>query len=321
MNEDLDGQAATLKAELARRQEQDRKADIERARHDGRLPAQKTSPFPSASNRKVPYSLAITSGKGGVGKTMVTVNLACHFARKGLKVLVIDADLGLANIDVVLGLTPEYTIQDVLDGDMSLDEVAITGPHGITILPAASGVAELSHLSEEQRLSLLNHIDHWNTEFDVVLVDTGAGITPNVRYFALSVEQILIVATPDPASITDAYAVIKVMFQNHRISHFDLVVNQVKSKREAIEVYKTIQRVADKFLNIGLTFTGYVPSDPLLVQAVRQQSPVLMTYPSSPSAHALAALGDGLLRVWQENDQRKEGHLTFFGRKAHPTEV
>lgn len=314
MIEEFDGQAATLKQELARRAELERKAEIDQARKDGRLPATITPPTSPDAKRKAPYTLAVTSGKGGVGKTMVSVNLAYHFASQGLKVLIIDADLGLANIDVVLGLTPQYTIQDVLDGDMTLDEVAITGPKGMSILPAASGVAELSNLSEEQRLSLLDHIDHWNTAFDVVIVDTGAGITSNVRYFTLSSEQILLVATPDPASMTDAYALIKVMFKNHRVDQFELVVNQVQSKKEALEVYKRLYGVADRFLNIGLNFGGYIPSDPELVKAVRQQSPVVGAFPNCPAAQSLSRLADDLLHGWQQSE-RNAGRLTFFSRQ------
>ncbi len=177
MIEELDNQVATLK-ELAR---QKNKLD---ARRNSPAPSKAASMEKAPSERKVPHTMAITSGKGGVGKTLVTVNLAINYARQGLKVLLIDADLGLANIDVVLGVTPKFTIEDVLSGELTLDEVAIPGPPGITILPAASGVAELSNLTEEQKLSLMDHIDHWHADFDVVLVDTGAGISPNVRFLS-----------------------------------------------------------------------------------------------------------------------------------------
>ncbi|MBF0125008.1 MAG: P-loop NTPase, partial [Magnetococcales bacterium] len=197
MVEEFDNQVATLR-EMARKAEQNRRTDSQQQHA--------TATGRSLSERRVPYTIAITSGKGGVGKSVVTVHLAMQFASMGLKVLIIDADLGLANIDVMLGLHPRFTIQDVLDGRMTLDEVAVVGPMGITVLPAASGVAELSHLSDAQRIALLDHIDHWNVDFDLVLVDTGAGISTNVRYFVLAVEKIIVVATPDPSSIADAYA-------------------------------------------------------------------------------------------------------------------
>lgn len=307
MIEEMDDQAATLK-KLARQAAQAAKAGpgSEAVSADaGFLPGR----------RKVPITVAISSGKGGVGKTLVTVNTAINLADQGLKVLVVDADLGLANVDVVLGLTPQYTIKDVLDGHKTLPQVALAGPHGITILPAASGVAELSNLSEEQRLLLMDQMDRWNVEFDVVLVDTGAGISPNVRYFILAVEHILLVVTPDPASITDAYALMKVMFLNHRIARFDLLVNQVKHRQEAVEVYKTLQRVADQFLNVSIAFAGFVPHDPHLTRSVRQQKPVADLYPTAPAAKAFADLAGGLVERWRA--QRQDGsRLTFFGRRG-----
>ncbi|MBF0429012.1 MAG: MinD/ParA family protein [Magnetococcales bacterium] len=267
------------------------------------------------SQRKVPHTMAITSGKGGVGKTLVTVNLAIQFARQGLKVLLIDADLGLANIDVVLGMsTPQYTIQDVLEGNLTLDQVAVEGPEGITVLPAASGVTALSVLTEEQKIALMDHIDHWNADFDVVLVDTGAGISENVRFFVLAVERIMVVATPDPTSVTDAYALMKVLFLNHRASHFDLVVNQVRDEAEAKEVYRTLAQVADKFLNIVLNFVGFIPEDTQLAQSVRQQKPVSIAFPNAPVSLAFHKMSKNLLRMWQQK-RHEEGRMIFFWRR------
>ncbi len=228
--------------------------------------------------------------------------------------LLIDADLGLANIDVVLGVTPKYTIEDVLNGELTLDEVAVQGPMGITILPAASGVAELSNLTEQQKLSLMDHIDNWNADFDVVLVDTGAGISPNVRFFVLAVERIMVVVTPDPASITDAYALMKVMFMNHRVSHFDLVVNQVSSPKEAKDVYRTLSNVADKYLNVGMNFAGSIPEDQLLVKSVRQQKPVADLFPDAPASQAFVNLSERVMRLWQQK-RHDDGRMIFFWRR------
>ena len=303
MIKEADDQVATLK-KLARQ--------TEAAGANARMTPSSLREGPS--QRKVPHTMAITSGKGGVGKTLVTVNLAIQYARLGLKVLLIDADLGLANIDVVLGLKAKYTIENVLDGRLTLDQVALPGPEGITILPAASGVAELSTLTEEQKLALVDHIDNWNADFDVVLVDTGAGISENVRFFILAVERIMVVATPDPASITDAYALMKVMFTNHRASHFDLVVNQVKGESEAKDVYRTLSRVADKYLNIGLNYAGYIPEDVMLVQAVRQQKPVSMLFAEAPSTKAFQRLAENLMRLWRKKRQ-DDGRMIFFWRR------
>ncbi|MBF0189607.1 MAG: MinD/ParA family protein [Magnetococcales bacterium] len=305
MIKDLDNQVATLK-ELAER------------RRTGALTRGSLATPPvneELSQRRVPHTMAITSGKGGVGKTLVTVNLAIQYARQGLKVLLIDADLGLANIDVVLGISsPEYTIQDVLEGHLTLDQVAIQGPEGITILPAASGVAGLSALTEEQKMALMDHIDHWNAEFDVVLVDTGAGISENVRFFVLAVERIMVVATPDPTSVTDAYALMKVLFLNHRASHFDLVVNQVRDEAEAKDVYRTLSQVADKFLNIVLNFVGSIPEDALLAQSVRVQKPVSVSHPDAVVSRAFLKLSTSLMRLWREKRQ-EEGRMIFFWRR------
>lgn len=303
MIEELDDQVATLK-KLARTKAAAGASPM------GRPENIKASP----SQRKVPHTMAITSGKGGVGKTLITVNLAIQYARMGLRVLLIDADLGLANIDVVLGLSPKYTIQDVLDGRLTLDQVAIKGPLGIMVLPAASGVAELSNLTETQKLSLMDHVDYWNADFDVVLVDTGAGISPNVRFFLLAVERIMLVATPDPASITDAYALMKVMFTNHRASHFDLVVNQVRTDTEAKEVYRTLSRVADKYLNVGLNYVGSIPDDVLLVQASRQRRTVSEMFENAPATKAFITLSKSLIRLWQQKRQ-DDGRMIFFWRR------
>ncbi|WP_041641290.1 MinD/ParA family protein [Magnetococcus marinus] len=309
MIDDMDNQAARLR-ELTE-QAQKRRDDEARGLVPPR-PVPPRTPLGKHARRKVPYTLAVTSGKGGVGKTLVSVNLAVRFAQRGLKVLIIDADLGLANIDVVLGVTPKYNMADVLSGNQSLDDVVVQGPEGIYILPAASGVAELSDLSEEQRASLMDHLDNWNADIDVVIVDTGAGISPNVRYFILSVEKILVVATPDPSSITDAYALMKVMYKNHRLNNFDLVVNQVTGLKEAKRVYKAISDVSSRFLNIGLQFAGYIPKDDLLQQAVREQQLVSLAYPEAESSIAFTRLSQWLVETWQRQERDNNGQATFF---------
>ncbi|MEG3640139.1 MinD/ParA family protein [Magnetococcus sp. PR-3] len=308
MIDDMDNQAARLR-ELTEQAQKQRDAE---SRGDAPRPSQPLTPTGDRARRKVPYTLAVTSGKGGVGKTLVSVNLAVQFAQRGLKVLIIDADLGLANIDVVLGVTPKYNMADVLSGHKTLDDVVVEGPAGVFILPAASGVAELSDLTEEQRASLLDHLDNWNADIDVVIVDTGAGISPNVRYFILSVEKIVVVATPDPASITDAYALMKVMYKNHRLNNFELVVNQVSGAKEAKQVYKAISDVSSRFLNIGLQFAGFIPKDDLLQRAVREQQLVSLAYPEAEASVAFNRLSQWMVDAWQRQERDNEGRATFF---------
>ncbi|MBF0159791.1 MAG: MinD/ParA family protein [Magnetococcales bacterium] len=313
MIEEMDNQVATLR-EMARQAERNRH-QVERDHQDGpRL--QPGEAGRSLSRRRVPYTLAITSGKGGVGKSVITVHLALQFASMGLKVLIIDADLGLANIDVMLDLHPKFTIQDVVDGRMTLDEVAVVGPMGITVLPAASGVAELSHLSDAQRIALLDHIDHWNADFDVVLVDTGAGISTNVRYFVLAVEKIVVVATPDPSSIADAYALVKVMFLNHRIANFDLIVNQVDAmaaEQDGKDVYRTIHQTAERFLNIGLNYLGAIPHDPQLARMVRQNRIIMDD--TLPYMQVFKRMANNILQV-RQTGQADGSRPTFFWRQV-----
>ena len=184
----------------------------------------------------MPQVIAVTSGKGGVGKTSFVINAAIILASVGKKVLILDADLGLANIDVMLGLTPRYNIQHVLDGECSLRDIMIEGPAGIRIIPSASGIQELSDLSSEQQLTLVNALDHFDDDIDYMFVDTGAGISRNVMYFNAAAQRILVVATPEPTSITDAYALIKVVHKKYGINRFALVVNNVRSKVEGDEV-------------------------------------------------------------------------------------
>ena len=162
-----------------------------------------------------PRVVSVTSGKGGVGKTNVVGNLGIAYQRMGKRVLIFDADLGLANIDIIFGINPKYTIEDVIKGEKELSQVIAKGPEGVSIIPASSGVQALSHLSEGHKINLLNEFDVLNSMFDILLIDTSAGISSNVIYFNLAAQERIILVTPEPTSITDAYALIKVMFTQH----------------------------------------------------------------------------------------------------------
>lgn len=244
---------------------------------------------------RFPRVISVTSGKGGVGKTNIVANLAYAFIQLGKSVLVIDGDLGLSNIDVLLGLSPRFTIKHFFNGEKTLSEILIKGPGGMTILPASSGVSELVHLDERQKLILLNEIDLFCEDIDFILIDTGAGISSNVLYFNLMAQESIVIATAEPTSITDAYALIKVLSKQYDKKSFQLLVNLVMNDQEAKEVYRKISQVADHFLrNISIEYLGYVPSDGKLSLAVKKQKPVLEIYPRSPSSLNIFKLAKNL---------------------------
>lgn len=258
-------------------------------------------------------TLTVTSGKGGVGKTSVVVNLGLACARLGRKVLIIDADLGLANVDVVLGLNPAHTIGDVLSGHKTIQEVLVEGPGGIQILPAASGVSELSNLTSDEKLLILQELDSFETLADLVIIDTAAGISDTVLYFNLAAQDRLVVATGEPTSLTDAYALIKVLYTQHQERRFKLVVNNVKSEAEAKSVYRKLSMAADHFLGgLSIDYLGFIPSDPAVSKAVIQQRALLEAYPSSPAARGIEQLAKAFLRTPVDQG---DGNIKFFWRR------
>jgi len=228
--------------------------------------------------------ISITSGKGGVGKTATAINLAAALVKTGKKVLLFDADLGLGKIDAILGLAPEYNIGHVLRGKKTMDEIIVEGPSGIMLLPAPSGDHALTDLSVEERLSLLQHIESIGALFDVMIVDTGAGISKNVLFFNIASHDIVIVATPEQASIIDAFALMKVLAHKHGQRAFHVVVSMARSKKEADGVFVNITRMADKFLNVSVAYLGNVLYDENVQKAFLRQRPVSELYPDSKSS-------------------------------------
>lgn len=258
-----------------------------------------------------PRVISVTSGKGGVGKTNIVGNLAVAFARMGKKVLIFDADLGLANIDIIFGLSPAYHMGHVIDGEKSLQEVMVEGPEGIRILPAGSGIAELTHLTEGQKLNLLSEFEALDEKLDIFLIDTGAGISSNVIYFNLAADECIIVVTDEPTSITDAYAMIKVMFTQHGTKHFKLLVNMVKDSMAAKSVYENLSYVADRFLNgVLLEYIGYIPGDELMKKAVLSRKPIMSLYPGAESSKQFNKLAAGILESPRRHES--DGNMKFF---------
>lgn len=258
-------------------------------------------------------TIAVTSGKGGVGKTNLVVNLALALTRLDRKVLVIDADLGLANVDVILGLSPRYTIRDVIQGDKTMEEVVVQGPGGVQILPATSGVSEMSTLGNDEKLMILQELDSFQTDADVVIIDTAAGISDTVLYFNIAAQERLVVATGEPTSLTDAYALIKVLYTQHQERRFRLVVNNVKDAAEAKGVYRKLGAAVDHFLGgVSLDYLGFIPTDPAVNQAVMQQKALLEAFPGSPAAKGIKNLARNLLAQPVEDTG---GNIKFFWRR------
>jgi len=267
-----------------------------------------------SSMKKGPKVFAVTSGKGGVGKTNVVGNLAIACQRMGKKVLILDADLGLANIDIIFGLNPKHNIAEVINGEKALSQVIVEGPEGVALIPASSGVEELAHLSEGHKINLLNEFDVLGKMFDFLFIDTGAGISSNVVYFNLAAQERIIVATPEPTSITDAYALMKVMFCRHGIKNFLILLNMVQDEREAKMVYRNLDRVVSRFMSgISIDYAGYIPWDDLLQKAVTRREPLLCCYPEAASSNSFKRLATYLMN--QTDRHHIDGNIKFFWKQ------
>lgn len=254
--------------------------------------------------------IAITSGKGGVGKTNISANLAYSMSHAGKRVLVLDADMGLANLDVILGLTPKYNINHVLLGEKSLSEVIVTGPGNMKILPSASGIAALAELSRGQKLYLFNELNDLNEEFDFMLIDTAAGITANVMYFNMAAKEIIIVISPEPTSLTDAYALIKLLYQGHDEKRIMLLANMVSNAEEAMQVYQKVGRATEHFLGLKVEYLGYILRDDKVGDAVRRQKPFTEIYPQARASQCINAIAK---KIYSDtNCIYNKGSIKFF---------
>lgn len=254
--------------------------------------------------------LAVASGKGGVGKTNISVNLAVSLAQLGRRVMVMDADLGLANLDVMLGLHPQYNLSHVLSGKRTLEEIILTGPAGIRIVPAASGIQNMAELEPAQHAGLIRSFSELSHTLDVLIIDTAAGISDSVVSFSKAAQEVLVVVCDEPASLTDAYALIKLLSREHGLFRFRIIANMAGSTQEGRELFKKLTRVTDKFLDVMLDFVGVVPYDEYLRKSVRKQRAVVEAFPRSKASMAFKEMAKRI-ENWPV-PSGPGGHVEFF---------
>ena len=254
--------------------------------------------------------IAVASGKGGVGKTNVSVNLSLALAAAGKQVMLLDADLGLANVDLLLGLSNKWNLSHVINGERSLEEIIIDGPDGLKIIPAASGTQMMAELSAKQHAGIIRAFSELHTPVDMLVVDAAAGISDSVISFTRASHEVIVVVCNEPTSLTDAYALIKVLSDQHGVKRFNILANMTRSPTEGTSLFTKLTRVTDHYLDVTLDFIGAIPYDEYLVKAVKRQQPVLKAYPQAVSSQAFRKVA-GKIKDWPLPDQAN-GQLEFF---------
>ncbi len=262
--------------------------------------------------------IAVTSGKGGVGKSNTSINLGICLQRMGKRVIILDADFGLANIEVMFGVIPKYTLADLMFHDSDLKDIIMEGPEGVGFISGGSGIANLANISNEDIKKVVDKLSELEEMADVVIIDTGAGIAPSVLEFLTASPEIVLVTTPEPTSVTDAYALIKALslYQgfNPESTKIRLVANKVMSAKEGSNLYEKLNSVVERFLNVKLEWLGSVPQDNCISKAVMKQKPVSMMYPSSAAAKAYHDIADKIMADSDKASGPQAGLRSFFGK-------
>jgi len=248
--------------------------------------------------------IAVTSGKGGVGKTNIVANLSVCLSELGKKVVVLDADFGLANLDVLLGLTPRYHLGHVLYGDKNLNDIIVQGPEGIQIIPASSGLQQMSELTLLQRNRLIDSFRRLDMAIDYFLIDTAAGVSRNVVHFLISAGEVFVVSAPEPTAIVDAYAIIKIILAEDNEKPIRVIINSVKKEEDAYEVFCQINSVVKRFLNREVDYLGHVERDNHIQRAVKSQMLVMHRFPNAPASHCFRDLASRIVRCENQTSER-----------------
>ncbi|WP_085298101.1 MinD/ParA family protein [Cognaticolwellia mytili] len=254
--------------------------------------------------------IAVSGGKGGVGKTNVSLNTAISLAQLGKRVLVLDADLGLANVDVMLGLRVQRNLSHVLSGECELDDIIIKGPAGMNIIPATSGTQSMVDLTSSEHAGLIRAFSDMQTKFDILIVDTAAGISDMVLSFCRASQDVLLVVCDEPTSITDCYALMKLLSRDHGLFKFKVVANMVRSEKEGQQLFAKLSKVSDRFLDVALELVAVIPFDENIRKSVRKQQAIVEAYPDSPASIGFKSLANSLIG-WPV-PQQPSGHLEFF---------
>ncbi|MGI6486867.1 MAG: MinD/ParA family protein [Syntrophothermaceae bacterium] len=258
--------------------------------------------------------IAVTSGKGGVGKTNIALNLSLALAANGVRVILMDADMGLANIDIIIGVVPKYNLYHVIRGEKTVKEIMLIGPHNLSIIPGGSGIRELANLPQETLKRVINDLGRFDGEYDLMIIDTGAGISQSVLSFLTAADDVIVITTPEPTSLTDAYGIIKAMSAQRARGTIYIVINRVEMEAEGVLVAHKLTRVAENFLGVEVEPMGYLVEDEVVEKAVKEQQPFIINYPNSAVSKNIRTIAEQIHTGVLANQTvtKPSGLKTFF---------